>query len=278
MRTIWQDVRYGFRMLLKSRSFTLVALVALALGIGANTAIFSVVNAVLLRPLPYRDPARLVTVLHDGWKPVAPANFLDWREQTRVFDSMAAAQVWGPSLTGRDEPEQLKALQLSANMFDVLGVGASLGRTFAEGEDQPGRDHVVVLSDGIWRRRFGGDRKIVGQQIMLDGEAYTVAGVMPPDFQFAPFWATKAELWSPLSLAAPGARLVALIKPQFEVGPGRVGKGGIVRDAALHDEVCRRIESWLGGLAGWRVLGLAPSPIEGGDGNREFLIAAEYRP
>ncbi|HST53137.1 MAG TPA: ABC transporter permease [Pyrinomonadaceae bacterium] len=202
MRTIWQDVRYGFRMLLKSRSFTLVALVALALGIGANTAIFSVVNAVLLRPLPYRDPARLVTVLHDGWKPVAPANFLDWREQTRVFDSMAAAQVWGPSLTGHDEPEQLHALQLSANMFDVLGVSASLGRTFAEGEDQPGRDHVVVLSDGIWRRRFGGDRKIVGQQIMLDGEAYTVAGVMPPDFQFAPFWATKAELWSPLSLAA----------------------------------------------------------------------------
>jgi predicted permease len=202
MKTLLQDIRYGFRMLFKNRSFTVVAVIALALGIGANTAIFSVVNAVLLRPLPYRDPARLVTVLHDGGNPVAPANFLDWKEQNRTFEAMAAAQVWGPSFTGHDEPEQLHALQLSADMFRVLGVEAAHGRTFRDGEDQPGQDHVVVLGDGLWRRRFGGDSRVVGQQITLNGESYTVVGIMPPDFQFAPFWATNAEAWSPLPLGA----------------------------------------------------------------------------
>jgi predicted permease len=202
MQTLWHDLRYGARTLAKSPAFAAVAVLSLALGIGANTAIFSVVDAVLLRPLPYRDPARLVAVLHDGWKPVAPANFLDWREQNRTFEAMAAAQVWGPSLTGRDRPEELHALRLSANMFRVLGVEPSLGRTFAEGEDEPGRDRVVVLGDGIWRRRFGADPRIVGQTVTLDGESYTVVGVMPHGFQFAPFWATKAELWSPLALGA----------------------------------------------------------------------------
>ena len=192
LETLLQDVRFGARTLLKNRGFTLVAVLTLAVGIGANTAIFSVVNAVLLRPLPYRDPARLVTVLHDGWKPVAPANFLDWREQGRSFESMAAAQSWSLTMTGRDRPEQLNVLQTSAEMFHVLGVAAALGRTYAAGEDQPGREHVLVLSHRLWVRRFGGDRGVVGQQVALDGESYTVIGVMPPDFQFAPFWATHA--------------------------------------------------------------------------------------
>jgi putative ABC transport system permease protein len=200
VEVLLKDVKFGARTLLKSPGFTLVAVLTLAIGIGANTAIFSVVNAVLLRPLPYRDPARLVTVLHDGWKPVAPANFLDWREQSRSFESIAAAQLWSLSMTGRERPEQLSVLQTSAELFQLLGVDASLGRTYAAGEDQPGREHVVVLSHRLWLRSFGGERTVVGRQVTLDGEPYTVVGVMPPDFQFAPFWATHAEAWVPLNL------------------------------------------------------------------------------
>ena len=122
MEAIIQDIRYGFRMLLKNRSFTLIAIFALALGIGANTAIFSVVNAVLLRPLPYNDPARIMTVLHKELGPVAPANFFDFREQQSVFESIAAAQYWTANLTGRDRPEQINGVQLTADMFHLLGV------------------------------------------------------------------------------------------------------------------------------------------------------------
>jgi putative ABC transport system permease protein len=202
MGTLLQDMRYGFRMLLKRPVFTLVVVLTLALGIGANTAIFSVVNAVLLRPLPYKDPAQIVTVLHEGWKPVAPANFFDWREQSHSFDAMAAAQMWSPNLTGGDRPENLHALQMTAEMFRLLGINPLLGRTFNAGEDRAGNEHVVVLSQRLWQRRFGSDAKIVGQQITLDGESYTVIGIMPQDFQFAPFWATQAEMWSPLNLAS----------------------------------------------------------------------------
>ncbi len=200
LRQFIQDLKYGLRTMRRNPGFTAVAVLTLALGIGANTAIFSVVNAVLLRPLPYREPARLVTVLHDGWKPVAPANFLDWREQSRSFESMAAAQSWNLTMTGRDQPEQLNVLQTSAEMFQVLGVNAALGRTYAAGEDRPGQEQVVVLSQRLWLRRFGGDRNVVGRQVMLDGKPYTVVGVMPPDFQFAPFWAMHAEAWLPLNL------------------------------------------------------------------------------
>ncbi|MET0645299.1 MAG: ABC transporter permease [Pyrinomonadaceae bacterium] len=200
LRQLAQDFKYGLRTMRRAPGFTAVAVLTLALGIGANTAIFSVVNAVLLRPLPYRDPARLVTVLHDGWKPVAPANFLDWREQSRSFESIAAAQLWSLTMTGNDRPEQLSVLQTSAEIFQVLGVDAALGRTYAAGEDQPGHEHVVVLSHRLWQRRFGGAPDVVGREVTFDGEPYTVIGVMPPDFQFAPFWATHAEAWLPLNL------------------------------------------------------------------------------
>jgi putative ABC transport system permease protein len=201
MDTLIQDLRYGVRTLLKNRSFTSVAVLALALGIGANTAIFSVVNAVLLKPLPYLDPDRIMTVLYERRIPVAPADFLDWKEQNQVFENIAAAQYWQPNLTDVSRPEQLWALHLTADMFNLLGVKPTLGRTFLPDEDQPGNHHVVVLSHRLWQRRFGGDAAIVGQAITLDGEAFTVIGVMPPDFRFAPFWATRAELWAPLNLA-----------------------------------------------------------------------------
>ena len=233
------DLRYALRMMNKHRLFTGVAVLALGLGIGANTAIFSVINAVVLRPLPYHDPDQLVTVLHDGAKPVAPANYIDVAQQNQSFESIAAAQWWEPNLTGRDEPEHLRGLQLTARMFQVLGVSPALGRTFNPDEDQPGRERVVVLSNRLWQRRFAGDPQLVGRQITLDGESYTVIGIMPPEFQFAPFWATRAELWSPLNLAprannrgGQSLRVFARLKP------------GVTRSAAQADvaTIFRRLE------------------------------------
>jgi putative ABC transport system permease protein len=194
------DLRIAARSLRRTPAFSLAAVLALGLGIGATTAILSVVNAVLLRPLAYANAERLVVILHDGRNPVAPANFDDWRAHTRSFSAMAAAEYWTPDATGGDNPEQISGLRLTSGMLPLLGVQPMLGRMFAPGEDQRGNEHVVVLSYGLWQRRFGGDRAIVGKTLSLNGQAYTIVGVMPSTFQFAPFWATRAELWAPLPL------------------------------------------------------------------------------
>jgi putative ABC transport system permease protein len=201
MQTSLTDLRVAARSLRKTPTFTTAAILALTLGIGATTAILSVVNAVLLRPLPYANADRLVVVLHGGKDPVAPANFADWRGQTRSFSDMAAAEYWTPDATGGDDPEQITGLRVTSRMFPMLGVQPFLGRYLGDGEDQPGSDHVVVLGYGLWQRRFAGDASVLGKTLALNGEAYTIVGVMPRTFQFAPFWATKAELWAPLSLA-----------------------------------------------------------------------------
>jgi predicted permease len=200
MQTLWQDVRYCVRSLAKSPGFAILAILALALGIGANTAIFSVVNGVLLRPLAYGDPSRLVVILHEGQWPVSPDDYLDWRRQSRSFQQMGAAQVWSAALTGGEHAEELPGMQVSPNMFSILGVPPLQGRTFEAGDDQPARGHVAVLSYQLWQRRFGADPKIVGHEINLNGESYTVNGVMPESFHFAPFWATNVEVWVPLLL------------------------------------------------------------------------------
>jgi putative ABC transport system permease protein len=197
-----EDLRYSLRTLHKSPGFTVVAIITLAVGIGANTAIFSVVNAVLLQPLAYKDPGRLVVVLHDGRNPVAPANFIDWRNQSTAFERMGAAEYWTPNLTSGDRPEKLWALQISADILPLLGVEPALGRVFLPEEDNPGRNHEVILSYALWQRRFSGDESVLGRPIVLNGETYTVVGVMPRGFKFAPFWATKAELWAPLAFGA----------------------------------------------------------------------------
>jgi predicted permease len=196
-----QDLRYGLRMLRKNRGATAIAIAALALGIGANTAIFSVVNAVLLAPLPYREPDRIVTLLRNGAGPASPADFLDWQAQARSFERMATAESWGGNLTGRDRPEQIVGLHVSQEMFPLLGVAPALGRTFLPEDFQKGKDGVVVLSDRLWQRRFNRDPGILGQKLLLNGEPYTVTGVMSPKFRFAPFWITQAELWAPQNLA-----------------------------------------------------------------------------
>jgi predicted permease len=200
--TLWRDVRFASRSLRKTPAFTVAAVLALALGIGATTAILSVVRAVLIEPLPYADANRLVVALHDGRNPVAPANFADWRAQTRSFTDMAAAEYWTPALTGDDNPEQILGLRVTSGMWPLLGVPPLMGRGFAPEEDVPGNDRVVVLSYGLWQRRFAGARDVIGKPIPLDGNVYRIIGVMPEAFRFAPFWQTHAELWAPLALGA----------------------------------------------------------------------------
>ncbi|MCA1591412.1 MAG: ABC transporter permease [Acidobacteria bacterium] len=204
MGTIWQDLRYGFRMLWKSPGFTTVALLALALGIGANTAIFSVVNAVLLRPLPYRDPERLTLVWWSAPKlsldqfPASAPDFVDWKTRSGVFERVAAFKGASFNLTGGNEPERVQSAAVSADLFPMLGVQPRLGRAFADEEEQPGHEKVALVSDGLWQRRFGANPGLVGQQVALNGESYTVVGVLPPNFNF-PEGDTKIDLWVPLS-------------------------------------------------------------------------------
>jgi hypothetical protein len=193
-------------MLRKNRGATVIAIGTLALGIGANTAIFSVVNAVLLAPLPYRDPDRIVTLLRKGNGPASPADFLDWKAEARSFQYMGTAEAWLTNLTGRERPEQITGLHLSQEMFPLLGVAPSQGRTFLPEDFQKGKDKVVVLSDRLWRRRFNAERGILSQKLLLDGEPYAVIGVMPAKFRFAPFWITQAEMWQIARTTAEGIR------------------------------------------------------------------------
>lgn len=234
LETLLQDLRYGLRQLRRNPGFTAVAIITLALGIGATTAIFSVVNAVLLQPLPYKNPGRLVTILHYGSGPVAPANFLDWRSQNHVFQRMGAAQYWTPNLASTDRPEQIWALHITSDVLPLLGVQPLLGRMFLPEEDQPGHEHEAILSYQLWQRSFGGDRGIIGHSIRLDGEEYSIVGVMPRAFKFAPFWATKTELWAPLTLASRAAdrdgnslRVFARLKPDVTLARARAEMSAI---------------------------------------------------
>ncbi len=186
MQTLLQDLRYAFRLLAKSPGFTAIAILTLALGIGANTAIFSVVNAVLLRPLAFRDPSRLVIVAEKSPFPTISTsyqNFVDWRDQSRSFESMEATRGTGLSLTGAGEPELLLARMATAGLFPLLGVEAHIGRTFLPEEDRAGGAPVALLSYGLWQRRFGGSREIIGKPITLAAQPYTVIGVLPAGFQ-----------------------------------------------------------------------------------------------
>jgi putative ABC transport system permease protein len=206
MQTLWQDLRYGARMLLKKPGFTLTAVLTLALGIGANTAIFSVVNAVLLRPLPYPEPAALVRIYEketDSALPserleVAPGNFLDWRRQSRTLVEIAAWGQADQALASQDHADSVIAAFVSFNFFSVLGVNPLRGRVFTSEEDKPDRDTVALLSYGLWQRRFGGDPNLVGQRVNLDGSQYTVIGIMPAGFQYP----RGVEIWTPLALNA----------------------------------------------------------------------------
>jgi putative ABC transport system permease protein len=196
----WRDARYALSSLRRNKGFTAVAVLTLGLGIGANTAIFTVVNSVLLRPLPYRDPGKLVLLKYEHSTTVAPGTFFDWQGITRAFASMGLAEWWSPNLTGSDRPERLRALHISSSILPMMGVAPMLGRVFAPEEEHEGRDRVAVLSYPYWKARFDADRGVVGHTMILDGESYTIVGVMPEGFDFAPFWATRTQIWAPLNL------------------------------------------------------------------------------
>jgi hypothetical protein len=189
MGTLLQDMRYGIRMLMKSPGFTIIAVLTLALGIGANTAIFSVVNAELLRPLPFRDSGRLVSVAmansrtHSSNGSASYPDFVDWRSQNQVFEKMAVYTGATFTLTGQEHPAHLEGVSVSAETFDLLGVSPELGRTFEPGEDEPNH-HVAIISDRLWKQQFGGDPRIIGRVITIDNSGFTVVGVMPAGFQF----------------------------------------------------------------------------------------------
>jgi putative ABC transport system permease protein len=203
MRNLLQDIRYSLRALAKSRGFVLTAVATLALGIGANTAIFSVINAVLLRPLPFDDPDRLVRLFETeaapGMYPFAGPDYLDWQEQNQTLEAVSLC-TWGRlcNVSGAGEPQSAIAVDTQANFFSVLGVRPLLGRTFAEGEDREGRNRVAILSFGFWQRHFGAEQGIVGRSIQLDSESYAVIGVMPSWFKYP----RLAEIWTPLDMSA----------------------------------------------------------------------------
>src|SRR6266403_405350 len=178
MEDFFMDVRFGARMLRKNPGFTAVAIVTLALGIAANTTIFSAVNGWMLRPPPIKDHASVVVILSTdpakgwGWdqNPVSAPDFIAWREQSHSFEDMVASQLSDFALTGEGDPERLEGMRVSASYFNLLGVSAALGRTFLPGEDQSGHDQVVILSDGLWQRRFGSNPKVVGEAVRLNGD------------------------------------------------------------------------------------------------------------
>ncbi|HET7584258.1 MAG TPA: ABC transporter permease [Gemmatimonadaceae bacterium] len=230
MDTLVNEVRYAVRRLRTNPGFTATVLLTLSLGIGANSAIFSVVNAVLLQPLPYRQPARLVTIFHHYPSlnnldaPVSAPGFKDYRDNTRLFDGVAVETGWPVNLTGIGEPQRLRGSQVSAQYFSTLGVPAAHGRALLPEEDAVGRNHVVVLSDGLWRRLFAAQPSAVGSTMQLNGEPYRIVGIMPPDFRDV--WGQDVELWTPLALAPERysggytnewLNLVARVKPGITV-------------------------------------------------------------
>ena len=210
MQSLIQDLRYSLRMLLSKPGFTAMVVLVLALGIGVNSTFFSVVNAVLISPIPWRDPERIVNVWETNLKRdqqsvlVSSVNFLDWRDQAKVFEQVAGWRFLYMNLTGAGEPERVQGLTVSPDYFSLLGVNAALGRTFVAEEERPGREKVVVLSHGLWQRRFGSDPNLIGQQITVEGEPYTVVGVLPSDFRIFKVLNRQLDIFVPLSLDRAG--------------------------------------------------------------------------
>src|SRR5262245_19855233 len=261
-----QDLRYGARMLLKSPGFTLIAVITLALGIGANTAIFSLVNSILLRQLPFRQPELLVRVdsrrLASGKYPFTLPDFIDYRDQNQSLSGIAAYTSWSANLADQGEPEQLQGLRISANAFELLGVEAVAGRVLAPGDDAPGQQHVVVLSYGLWRRRFGADPQLVGKKLTLNGASYTVVSVLPPQFFFptGSVNVREAELAVPLAPDADPLRDVRT-STNFLRALGRL-KPGVTREQAEADltAVAQRLRQQYP-VANRQKLGVTLSPL-----------------
>jgi len=239
-----QDVRYGLRMLRRAPGFTAAALLTLTLGIGANAAIFTVVDAVLLRPLPYSEPERLVTVgdrNSQGYSSnVGFTTVLDWRERSRSFDQLAMMRSWLPTLVANGEAERLPAVRVSWNYFEMMGVRPALGRGFTPDDDRPDHWRVLLLSDGLWRRRFGADPSIVGRTIVMNDREYRVIGVMPASFEpldAEKFYNAAAQVWAPIGYAVNGDS--SCRSCQHLRGFGRLKRGVSVADATVEMNAIR---------------------------------------
>jgi putative ABC transport system permease protein len=252
---MFQDLRFGVRILLKNPGFTMVAMVTLALGIGVNTAIFSIVNAVLLRPLPFKDPARLVTVWESNAAKgqthgaVGAANFTDWRNQNQVFDSLVAYFSWNYNLTGDDQSQRLEAAVVSAGFFQMLGAEAALGRVLLPEDDQEAQENVVVLSYALWQSRFGAKRDVIGETIILNGLPHIVVGVMPAGFDFPN---DKIEIWRPMAMSP---QLAQNREGKWLKVAGRLKTGvSLEQAAASMDTIAGRLaESYPKTNVGWGV-------------------------
>ncbi|MGD1096948.1 MAG: ABC transporter permease [Bryobacteraceae bacterium] len=240
---LFADLHYAVRILRKTPVFTLAAVATLALGVGANAAIFSVINAVLLQPLGYPQPGQLVTVWeNDIRKPdesniVSAPNFLDWQRQNDVFERMAIYEHQIYNLAGQNEPEQVSGMRVSSSIFPLLGIQPYLGRTFLPEEDRLGKDRLVVLSYGLWRRRYGADPNLLGKPIKINGDSYTVVGVMPSRFQFPD---NRNELWVPIALnaqdqgrASHSFMVVARLKPGVTMAQVKTEMDAIGRRLSL---------------------------------------------
>jgi len=242
---MFDDLRYSLRVLARSRSFTMVAVVGLALGIGANSAIFTAINAVLLRPLPYKQAEQLVLLWqlnrHNGdheVKASAP-DYIDWKEQNSVFQDIAAFNAnsgLGLNLSGVDQPERISATSITGNLFSVLGVKPALGRSFLPDEERAGSTPVCILSDGLWKRRFASDPKIIGKAVTLNAEVWTVVGVMPTGFRFP----QNVDLWVPVILPISRTKraqhylgVIARLKPELSLGHAQTELDAIARRMEL---------------------------------------------
>ncbi|MGB7923548.1 MAG: ABC transporter permease [Pyrinomonadaceae bacterium] len=244
--TLLQDLRYGLRMLVKKPGFAVVTIVTLALGIGANTAIFTVVNAALLRPLPYREPQQLVHLWEStpqkqfGEREASYPDYLDWKANNQVFEGVAGYSRRSFTITGGETPDRVQGAAVTDNFFQLLGVEPAQGRSFRPGEDQPGAERLALLSHGLWQRRFGGDASVVGQTVMLNGNSYQIVGILPPRFQFAPVGA--AELWVALNPNTEQAsrrfmhwlNIIARLKPGVGLEQAQAGMETIAQTIA-HD-------------------------------------------
>jgi len=247
MSTLLHDLRYGLRMLAKNPGFTAVAVLTLALGIGANTAIFSVVNGVLLNPLPYPEPSQLVT-LHES-KPnflygsISYPNFRDWQKENHTFSSIAVARGYGFTLTGAGEPERVRAEFVSSDFFPLLGVRPLIGRTFAPGEDEIGAAPIALVSAGFWKRKFGSARDILGKGLTLDGKSYTIIGVIPASFDLLLKSFSPREVYIPIGQwdhhglkfreAGLGIHGIGRLKPGVTLQQARADMDGVTRNLAV---------------------------------------------
>jgi len=268
MNTLLQDLRYGARILLKQPVFTLIAVLTLGLGIGANTAIFSLVNAVLLRPLPFAEPERLVWTWGEfsggNRASTSPPDFLDYRAQNRSFEELAATYFNSFNLTGAGEPERIIGSSVTANFFQALGVKPVQGRAFLPEEEQSGRERVAIIGQGLWQRRFGGDPQIIGKTIQLDGRSHTVVGVAPDATRVL----QEAEIWTPLTFDDPEMKIRRF---HFLRAIGRLKQGVSLQQAQADiDSVCAGLEKlYPESNKDWR-LRLVPM--------RDYLVGQTRRP